>query len=408
VAGYAAQTFIKQGIPWEQLCILAGESQLPYERPSLSKAFLRGESSGDALLINPAAFYEEHGIEVRLETGVERVDFANQWLHTKNATIGYEKLLIATGARPRPLALNDTPLAGLYTLRSLEDAKQIQAAAQPGQRAVVIGGGFLGMEVAAALQQRGVATTLVFPGPQIGPAFFTARIANFWSTYLQAQGVTIQPQSRVIGLHCEAEQVAHVSLATGRDLAADLVIAAIGVYPNVELFAQSELQLGDGILVNEWLETNLPNVYAAGDVACYPDLLFGGKRRRAEHWDNAVAQAQHAAQVMLGQRTPFVHLPYIFSDLCDLSYEFWGDPTDAEMIVYRGEVAAGRFSVWWLSPSSTVQAAFVMQRPEEERGLAQQWIKEQTIVDGQRLGDPTVAAAAAACSAERLQVRAVG
>lgn len=395
VAGYAAQAFVQHGVPQDQLCILAGESHLPYERPPLSKAFLRGTLTTAELLINPPAFYVEHGIEVRLDTTVERVDFANKRLHTKNETIGYEKLLIATGARPRPLALDDAEVAGVYTLRQLEDAQQIQAAACPGQRAVVIGGGFIGMEVAAVLQQRGVTTTLVFSGSHLGPDFFTTRMADFFTAYYQARGVTIHGQGRVIGLHREADQVTHVTLATGPDLAADLVVAGIGVYPNVELFAQSELQLAKGVIVNEFLETNLPNVYAAGDVACYPDHRFQEKWRRVEHWDNAVAQGQHAVRVMLGERSPFLHLPYLFSDLFDLSYELWGDPAGAETIVYRGDVERGSFSVWWLSPASTLQAAFVMQRPDEERTLAQQWLKAGTVLDGQILSDPTAALASA-------------
>lgn len=402
VAGYAAQTFVHHGIVRDQLCIVADENDLPYERPPLSKAFLRGALTAAELLINPPAFYADHGIEVRLGATVERVDFANKWLHTKSETIGYEKLLIATGARPRSLALDDAQVTGVYTLRHLEDAQQIQAAAHPGQRAVVIGGGFIGMEVAAVLQQRGVATALVVSGPQVGPDFFTTRMADFFTAYYQANGVAICRQSRVIGLHHTDNQITHVSLADGCDLAADLVVAGIGVHPNVELFAQSELELGDGIIVNEFLETNLPDVYAAGDVARYPDQLFAGKRRRVAHWDNAVAQGQHAAQVMLGQRTPFVHLPYLFSDLFDLSYEFWGDPAEAETIVYRGDMNTGSVSVWWLSPASTLQAAFVMQRPAEEGTLAQQWIKERPLLDGQLLGEPAADLASAVCRSSLL------
>ena len=387
VAGYAAQVFVEWGVAPHELCILSAEKQLPYARPPLSKDFLLGKAHCADLLINPPDFYTAHAIDVQLATPVVRVDFANKRLHTSSESIGYSKLLIATGSTVRPLTMPAADLAGIYYLRGIEDAKQLQHAAQTATQAVVIGGSFIGMEVAAVLQQQGIATTLLFPQAHLGARLFTTRMATFFEKYYCARGVTIRPQSKVIGFHGDAGQVTHVSLASGQDLPTDLVVAGIGVSPNLALFAQSELLLDDGILVNHWLETNIPDVYAAGDVARYPDRLFADKLRRVEHWDNAVTQAKYAAQTMLGQRTEFIHVPYFFSDCFDLSYEFWGDPEAAETIVYRGEVDTGAFSVWWLSPSGRLLAAFVMHRPAEEQTLAPQWIKAGTQLDGARLGD---------------------
>ncbi len=388
VAGYAAQAFVAHGVRPHELAIISAESHLPYERPPLSKAFLLGQRTCPEILINPPTFYEEHGIEVVLETSIERVDFTQKRLHSKSETISYEKLLIATGARVRPLTMPAAEVAGIYYLRTLDDAKRLQIAATTAKQAVVIGGSFIGMEVAAVLQQLGVKTTLVFPGSHVWETFLTTRMANFFEQYYCAQGVTMRRQSKVVGIHSEADHVSHVSLANGQDLPADLVVVGIGASPAVELFAGTELALDDGIVVNQFLETNVPDVYAAGDVARYPDRLFQDKLRRVEHWDNAVAQGKHVAGVMCGEREEFIHLPYFFSDLFDLSYEFWGDNEGAETVVYRGDIAGGAFSSWWLSPTSRLLAAFVMNRPPTESTLAQQWIKTGMPLNALVLRDP--------------------
>ena len=145
--------------------------------------------------------------------------------------------------------------------------------------------------------------------------------------------------------------------------------------PVTDVVAKSGIEVGDGVVVNEYLETNVPGIYAAGDVASYQDTLFG-KRRRVEHWDNAVSQGQHCARALMGERTPFVHVPYFFSDVFDLSYELWGDMTGADEVIERGDLASTSFSVWWLKQQRLV-AAFTMNRPDEERNAAPQWIESK-------------------------------
>lgn len=374
VAGYAAQTFVEQGLQREELCILSAESHLPYERPPLSKDFLRGERAFAEILINPPTFYADHGIDVRLASPVVRVDFSERRLDLTDDTILYDKLLIATGARPRRLHLPGAELAGIYYLRQVEDATLIHQAAAGATRAVVIGGGFIGMEVAAVLQQMKVATTLLFPAPHLCEHLFTTRMATFFHSYYRQRGVEVLPQERATGFVSDDGHVTHVSLASGRDLATDLVVVGIGITPNIELFTESALQLDSGIVVNRFLETSLPHVYAAGDVACYRDLLYN-RLRRVDHWDNAVTQGQQAVRNMMGAHEEYLHVPYLFSDFFDLSYELWGDPENAERVIYRGDVENGRFSTWWLSPAGRLLAAFILNRAEEERQLAQQWIQ---------------------------------
>jgi NADPH-dependent 2,4-dienoyl-CoA reductase/sulfur reductase-like enzyme len=175
-----------------------------------------------------------------------------------------------------------------------------------------------------------------------------------------------------------------VELADGRAMPCEMVVAGIGVIPETEFLKGSGVEVNDGVVVNEYLESSAPGVLAAGDVANYPDLIFN-KRRRAEHWDNAVSQGQHCARILMGQREPFRHVPYFFSDVFDLSYEFWGDPEHSDEVVYRGDLAGSSFSVWWLR-NRVVVAAFVMGRPNEEREAAQRWIDSATRVSAERLG----------------------
>jgi NADPH-dependent 2,4-dienoyl-CoA reductase/sulfur reductase-like enzyme len=172
-----------------------------------------------------------------------------------------------------------------------------------------------------------------------------------------------------------------------------MVVAGIGVLPVTDILANSGLEVNDGVTVNEYLEASQPGVYAAGDVANYQDVLFG-KRRRVEHWDNAVSQGQHCARVLMGERTPFKHVPYFFSDVFDLSYEYWGDSSGAGQVVHRGDVSSKSFSAWWLKDNQVV-AAFAMNRPDEEREIAPKWIEGKQAVLAEKLADTSQAIAAA-------------
>lgn len=386
VAGYAARAFVEHGVGPGELAIVTAEPHLPYERPLLSKGVAPAPQLLPELLINPPAFYAEHGIAVHLATAVDQVDFVQQQLYAQGATIGYHKLLLATGARPRHLAMPGAEATGIYYVRHLGDLQQIHAAATRASRAVVVGGGFLGMEMTAVLQKMGLATTLIFPEPHLCEQIFTTRMAAFFENYYRECGVTVLRHEKVVGFVSDNEQVTHVSLASGQDLTTDLVVVGIGILPNVELFADTALLLDDGIVINRYLETNLPNLYAAGDVACYRDLIYN-RLRRVDHWENAVTQGRLAALSMLGHREPYVHVPYLFSRFFDLAYEFWGDTTNAERVIYRGEVAQGSFSAWWLAPTGRLLAAFVMARPAEERQVAQDWIQRGVQVDVARLQD---------------------
>jgi NADPH-dependent 2,4-dienoyl-CoA reductase/sulfur reductase-like enzyme len=373
-AGYAAKEFAEQGITPGQLCILSAETTLPYERPPLSKDFLAGKESAEEILINPPAFYEKHGIEVKLDTPDESVNLQQKRLYADTIAISYEKLLIATGSQPRTFDLPGADLTNIFYLRQISDARRIRNAAKDAKKAVVIGGSFIGMETTAVFQSSGVNTTMVFPEKRVWDAFFTPEMSAFFERYYQEQGVTILPEQEIEAFLGDG-RVTHVKLKSGRELPADLVVCGIGVTPNSALFNANKLEMKDGgILVNRFLETNLPDVFAAGDITYYRDIIYG-RLKHVEHWDNAVQQGRHAARAMLGIREPFEHVPYFFSDVFDLSYEFWGDTKDATQTIFRGNVENGSFSTWWLGENGRLLAAFVMNRPEEERENASKWIK---------------------------------
>jgi NADPH-dependent 2,4-dienoyl-CoA reductase/sulfur reductase-like enzyme len=296
--------------------------------------------------------------------------------------IGFEKLIVATGARVRTLDLPGSDLAGVHYLRTLEDSKRIRRDMESAKQAVVIGGGFIGMEVTSVLAQNGVRTTMVLPEDRIWKRFFTPAMSRFFEDYFTARGVRFAKNNKVVKFN-GADSVQSALLQTGESAPCDIVVAGIGVTPVIEPLANSGIEVRDGVVVNEYLETSQRDIYAAGDVASYYDVLFG-KHRRAEHWDNAVSQGQHCARILSGERASFVHVPYFFSDVFDLSYEFWGDSTGAEEIVERGDLSSSSFSVWWLRQGRLV-AAFTMNRPDEEREAAPRLIQSKESVSAATL-----------------------
>jgi NADPH-dependent 2,4-dienoyl-CoA reductase/sulfur reductase-like enzyme len=373
VAGYAAKQLVESGLKPHELTIVSADSSIPYERPPLSKGFLAGKETEASILINADDFYRAHVIEVRLNCVVSSVDSAGKNVRLQSGEeIGFEKLVVATGAQVRTLDVPGSNLMDVYYLRTLEDSKRIRQKAEGAKRAVVIGGGFIAMEVTSVLAQKGIETTMVLPDDRIWKRFFTAPMSRFFEEYYTARGVRFAKNNKVVELK-GAGTVESAVLQNGEAAPCDMVVAGIGVRPVTELLANSGIEVADGVAVNEYLETSRRDIYAAGDVASYYDVLFG-KHRRAEHWDNAVSQGQHCARVLAGDRTPFVHVPYFFSDVFDLSYELWGDSSGAEQVIERGDLSSRSFSVWWLRQGKLV-AAFTMNRSDEEREAAPRLIQ---------------------------------
>jgi NADPH-dependent 2,4-dienoyl-CoA reductase/sulfur reductase-like enzyme len=381
VAGYCAKEYVENGGKAGDLAIVSADDALPYERPPLSKSFLAGKDTEESVLINGADFYRNNGVDLKVNTHISSIDPAGKKLRTSSGDeLTFEKLILATGAEVRKLEVPGAPSENLLYLRSLADSKRIRDRAANASRTVVVGGGFIAMEVSSVLAGRGIETTMLVREDRIWKAFFTSEMSAFFENYYIQRGVRLMKQTGIAAI----EHDTTVRLTNGQTIGGDMLVAGIGVGPVTGLAAQAGLEIENGVVVNEFLETADPNILAAGDVANYPDSVFGNKRRRVEHWDNAVSQGQHIARALLGRHEPFVHVPYFFSDVFDLSYEFWGDPGQADRIVHRGDLHTGSFSVWWLF-HDTLVAAFVMNRPDEERELAPEWIRSKQILSAARL-----------------------
>jgi NADPH-dependent 2,4-dienoyl-CoA reductase/sulfur reductase-like enzyme len=385
VAGYAAKQLVELGLKPGEMTILSADSSVPYERPPLSKGFLAGKDSEESIRINSADFYREHGIEIKVNCEISEVDPGRKRLVLKaGGEFGYGKLIVATGASPRTLAIPGADLKNLYYLRSLDSSKAIRSAAEKSKRAVVIGGGFIGMEVAAVLAQKNIEVTMILTDDRLGKRLFSPQMSTFFESYYATHGVKLIKSATATELRGDGV-VSAVVVNTGQSVPCDLVVAGIGVHLNTAMFANSGIEIADGVMVNEYLETSHPDIYTAGDIANYPDVLFE-KRRRVEHWDNAVSQGQFCARSLMGERVPFKHVPYFFSDIFDLSYEYWGDLSGADEVVHRGDLASKNFSVWWLRQKHLV-AAFVMGRPDEERESAPKWIESKQSLSAAKLAD---------------------
>ncbi|HKE27914.1 MAG TPA: FAD-dependent oxidoreductase [Bryobacteraceae bacterium] len=382
VAGYAAKELADGGLKRGELAIVSADTYLPYERPPLSKGFLAGKDTEQSIRIQPDEFYKSVGIELMLGTEVTAVDVPRKRLVLKRGGVAFEKLLIATGARPRMLEIAGAGLPNVHYLRSLDDSKAIRESAESVQHAVVIGGGFIAMEVAAVLAQKRIEVFMVVREGRVWERVFSPEMSAFFERYYADRGVKVLKKSAVRELRGDAT-VREAVLADGSKVPCGLVVAGIGVVPVTEMLAGSGVAVENGVTVNEYLETGVVDVYAAGDVATYQDVLYG-KRRRVEHWDNAVSQGRHAARGMMGDRQPFRHVPYFFSDVFDLSYEYWGDSSDADETIHRGDLSTNSFSVWWLQQGRLV-AAFAMNRPDEERDAAPRWIEARQALSGARL-----------------------
>jgi 3-phenylpropionate/trans-cinnamate dioxygenase ferredoxin reductase component len=371
VAGYATKEFVEGGLKAGELGIVSADSAPPYERPPLSKGFLSGKDNEESVLISPEGFYREHDIGLHMNVEIERIDLTGKRLLSRGSEeFRFEKLILATGARPRTLNVPGAHNDSVLHLRSLNDSARLRDRLKSAGKVAVIGSGFIGMEVASQSAQHGCETTMVFPEERVWKSFFAPEMSRFFQKYYEDRGVRFAPNAKVTTIGGGS-----VSLASGNKVAADLVVVGIGAEPATEVAEGAGIQVENGILVNEFLETGAADVYAAGDVANYQDVLFG-KRRRVEHWDNAVKQGQYVARRLSGGRERFENIPYFFSDVFDLSYEFWGDTTGAERTEYRGDVNSASFSAWWLK-GNRVMAAFTMNRPDAEREEASQLQRKQ-------------------------------
>jgi 3-phenylpropionate/trans-cinnamate dioxygenase ferredoxin reductase component len=383
----AAETLRAEGFDG-RLLLLGEEPERPYERPALSKAYLRGQADRDSLYVHQDGFYPDHDIELRPSTPVRSIHPASRQLQLATGErIGYRRLLLATGAAPRRLRVPGADLDGVHYLRTRQDADTLATAAARAEHVVVVGTGWIGSEAAASLRQLGRDVTLVGPDPAPLARVLGPEVAGVYRDLHADHGVRLALGTRVAGFRGTG-QVEAVVTDNGRTIDCDLVLVGAGAVPRAELAEAAGLPVRDGVLVNEQLEAvGAAGIYAAGDVAAawhprYQTYLH------VEHWANALNQGPAAARNMLGIPTPYARLPYFYSDQYDLGMEYSGFAATWDRVVVRGDLTAREFIAFWLKDQRVVAGmnANTWDVTEPIQGL----IRGGWPVDPARLADPEI------------------
>ena len=337
-----------------RIVALCEEHHLPYERPPLSKGYLLGDDELESVFVHPPEWYDEQGVDLRVGTVVTAIDLTGHAVVTRGERIGYDRLLLATGASPRRLPVVDDSGAPVAYLRTIEDSRRIKDALQPGRRVTVVGGGWIGLEVAAAARTAGCEVVVLEALEKPLLRVLGPEVADVFATLHREQGVEIRTNASVSAVDHDAGRTV-VHLEGGETVETDLLVVGVGVQPNVALAEAAGLETENGVLVDEYLRTSHPDVYAAGDVAnAYHPRL--GRRVRVEHWDNAIEQGLAVARNMLGAEAAYERLPYFYTDQYDLGMEYVGNvgPEGYDQVVLRGDVADRVFTAFWLEGGRVV------------------------------------------------------
>ncbi len=384
-AAKAVETLREEGFDG-RIELVADEPELPYERPPLSKDYLRGESERDAARVHDEAFYREHDVELRLGVAARELDLAaSHVLLADGGELGFDRLLIATGAAPRRLPLPGAELDGVLVLRTLADADALRARLDGARRLAVIGAGWIGCEVSASARQLGCEVTLLERAALPLEAVLGPELGRMYRDLHAEHGVDLRMGSGVEAI--EGDGRVEAVRVDGERVECDAVLVAVGVAPRTELAAAAGLEVGNGIVVDEHLRTGAPAVFAAGDVALVPHPLYG-RRLRVEHWANALVQGPVAARAMLGKPAQHDAVPYFYSDQYDVGMEYAGDGGGADELVVRGDLAAREAIVFWLSGGRLVAGMNINIWDVNED--IQALIRSRAPVDRARLADADV------------------
>jgi 3-phenylpropionate/trans-cinnamate dioxygenase ferredoxin reductase component len=342
----AAETLREEG--FEGRVVLVGsEEERPYERPPLSKDYLRGEVGREKVYVHDESFYAEHDIELRLGRSAVGLDTASGELELDGGErLNYDRLLLTTGSEPRRLQIPGAELEGVFYLRSVEDSDALRDRIDGGGAVVVVGAGWIGAEVAASARQRGLEVTVIEPASLPLERVLGAEVGAIYRDIHVDHGVRLLLGTGVDAFEGDGA-VERVRTSDGRLVDCDFVVVGVGVQPRTELAATGGLSVSNGVLVDDRLRASAPGVFAAGDVAnaLHP---FYGEAIRVEHWANALNQGPAAARNMLGQSAPYDRLPYFFSDQYDVGMEYSGYARDWERVVFRGDPADREFVAFWM------------------------------------------------------------
>jgi 3-phenylpropionate/trans-cinnamate dioxygenase ferredoxin reductase subunit len=387
VAGaMAAETLRAEGFDG-RIVLLGAEFHRPYERPPLSKQLLRGEMEVDGAYVHGETFYADHDIELLVDTRVQDINLRGRVVSTDDgASIPYDRLLLATGARPRRLRVPGSDLSGVHYLRDLADNRALREAASHARRAVVVGAGWIGSEVAASLRMLGLKVAIIDPAPVPLATVLGREVGAVYRDLHREHGVDLHLGETVEGFVGDTA-VTGVRTGNGAVVGGDLVVVGIGVEPRIELGLRAGLDIDGGIAVDEFLESSAPGVFAAGDVAAawHPRLRT---RVRVEHWANARNQGVAAAKNMLGFAEPYERLPYFYSDQYDFGMEYSGYTRSWDRVVFRGDPAGREFIAFWVEDDRVV-AAMNANVWDVVEGLQSLILSGERVEDSQ-LADPDV------------------
>ena len=390
----AASTLRDEGFDGD-IRLIGAEAQLPYNRPPLSKGYLRREVDFESQLVKPAEYYREQRIELTLGTRATALDAGKKVVALESGErVAYDRLLVATGGRNRTVSVPGAQLGGIFQLRTVEDCDRIRAVAQRGRRAVAMGFGFIGSEVAASLRQLGVGVTAI-EGARVPLARVVGEeVGQVLADIHREKGVNLIAEDSVAAFEGDG-RVERVRTGKGRVLECDLVVAGIGIVPNTELLASAGAQVDNGVLVDARCRTSLPDVFAAGDVTNHLHPIFG--RLRVEHWNNGFQQGRAVAQSLLGREQPYDYVHSFWSDQYEHSIEYVGFAAGWDRVVFRGRPESRKFLGFYLK-DGIVRAAIGLNRggdPEDpnadgELKAAVSLIRNRAPVDPAKLIDEDV------------------
>jgi 3-phenylpropionate/trans-cinnamate dioxygenase ferredoxin reductase subunit len=385
-AGNCARWLRESGAD-EEILLIGRESDLPYNRPDCSKGYLQGKASREDTLFRPADWYGEQKVEALTRVSVKGLDLSERSVElTDGQEVSFDKALIATGSGVRRLSVPGAELEGIHYLRTLGNSDTIREDAS-GKRVVLIGGSYIATEVAASLTERGSSCSLVMLEPVALSRHFGGQAGRFFESRLKEHGIELQGEDELERFEGTGGRVTRVVTKSGRTLDADAVVIGVGAVPDVRLACTAGLEIGDGggVLVDARLQTAVPGVFAAGDIAEYESVVHGGRRLRVEHWDVAFNQGKTAALNMLDRDQPHDVVPYFFSDLSDwASLEYIGPAYEWEQEVVRGSIDDGEFTIFYLHDGRVAGALAVGRSDDLEEA-------RRLLIDGtdvsDRLGD---------------------
>jgi len=344
-AGFQLASSLRQHGYSGRIGLINDEAHLPYQRPPLSKAYLKGGGAPDSLMFRPDKFYREQNIELIADRAAAIYRGARRLLLASGASLDYEHLVLATGARNRLLDIPNANLADVRYLRTLDESETLRQRIAPGQRVVVVGAGFIGLEFAATARARGLEVDVVELGPRVMARAVTAEISAYFQDRHAAAGIRIHFGVQATGIEGDGTSVTGVSLSDGRHIPADLVVVGVGVLPNVELAAEAGLPVASGIIVNEQLLTSDPNISAIGDCALFESPRFGAPLR-LESVQNATDHARCVAARLTGDAKTYDGQPWFWSDQGPDKLQIAGLTTGYDHVVVRGDAGQGSFSAF--------------------------------------------------------------